>query len=136
MQSPPTDRGGSRELPQWTDVGVVVRPRSPDHAHTEDRVPEVYVPPDSTADVERISTSVNMTPSDSVVTHGVNFYHHYKIKCQDPGPVVLHSSIMAIYRHWCLFARYISQFLGIIVLYVLSVVYTMSLYKGYCWLDY
>ena len=78
-------------------MGVVVRPRPPDHAHKEDRVPEVHVPPDSTADVERISTSANMTPSDSVVTHGVNFYHHYKIiKCQDPGPGVLQLSIMAI----------------------------------------
>ena len=50
-------------------MGVVVRPRPPDHAHKEDRVPEVHVPPDSAADVKRISTGANMTPSDSVVTH-------------------------------------------------------------------
>ena len=60
VQSPPTDRGDSGELPQWTDVGVVVHPRPPDHAHQEDRVSEVHFPPDSTADAEGVATGTNM----------------------------------------------------------------------------
>ena len=88
VQSPPSDRGGSRELPQRTDVGVVVRPRPPNHAHKEDRVPEVHVPPDSTTDVARVSASANMILNDSVVTHRVNFYYHYSYQVSGSGPVL------------------------------------------------
>ena len=46
-------------------MGVVVHPRPSNHTHQEDRVSEVYVPPDSTVDAERVPACANITAKSS-----------------------------------------------------------------------
>lgn len=87
VQSPPAHRRDSRELSQWTNVGVVVHPRPPNYTHQEDRVPEVYVPPDSTADAERVPACTDVTAkssySSSSLLRTTNIFTTTNVRIQD-----------------------------------------------------